>query len=54
MTADQYQSRLSVMTYKIYRRIKQKKAGSYVPYSVYYHIWLLFTEETRRATDINL
>ncbi len=50
MTIDEYQTRLSLLTYKIYKKVKTKK----MPYSVYYKIWSLVVEETRRATSIKL
>lgn len=50
MTIDQYQTRLSLLTYRIYKKVKAKK----MPYSVYYNIWSLFVEETRRATSIKI
>lgn len=48
MTVDEYQVRLSILTYATYKKVKAGK----LPYSAYYNIWSLFVEETRRATDL--
>lgn len=48
MTVDQYQIRLSLLTYKLYKKVQAKT----LPYSVYYHVWSLCVEENRRAKDL--
>ncbi len=49
MTVDQYRSRLSLLSYKIYKKVKAGK----MPHSVYRTIYYLVVDEARRATNIN-
>lgn len=46
MTHDQYRTRLSILTYKTYRKVRARK----LPTAVYNSIYILFYEEGRRPT----
>lgn len=46
MTIDQYRNRLTLLTYKIFKKVEAKK----IPASVYYTVYWLAVEEIRRAS----